>query len=109
MALAFIPTIKGKPEVNHIDRNKQNNHVSNLEWADDTMQSRNRDCVINAKHYSISFEVQRKKTNNYRVRWVENEKSRSKYFLTKELARDYAKENLDGKVLEKSNSLRRRK
>ena len=34
VAEAFIPNPHGYPEVNHIDTNKQNNHVSNLEWTD---------------------------------------------------------------------------
>ncbi|MBO4733962.1 MAG: HNH endonuclease [Clostridia bacterium] len=34
VAEAFIPNPDGLPEVNHIDTNKQNNHVSNLEWID---------------------------------------------------------------------------
>lgn len=34
VAEAFVPNPDGFHEINHIDTNKQNNHVSNLEWTD---------------------------------------------------------------------------
>jgi hypothetical protein len=32
VACTFIPNTENKPEVNHKDTNKLNNHISNLEW-----------------------------------------------------------------------------
>lgn len=40
VAKAFINTVKDKDTVNHVDGNKQNNNVSNLEWANSSEQMR---------------------------------------------------------------------
>lgn len=33
VAIAFIDNKNNYPQINHIDENKENNHVSNLEWC----------------------------------------------------------------------------
>lgn len=40
VAIAFMPNLNNLPEVNHIDADKSNNKVSNLEWCDRLYNSR---------------------------------------------------------------------
>ena len=35
VGFAFIPLIENKPQINHIDLNKRNNTIENLEWVSD--------------------------------------------------------------------------
>ena len=52
MALAFIPNVNNLPQINHIDGNKSNNVVENLEWIT------NRDNVIHAYNMGLKKTIQ---------------------------------------------------
>lgn len=49
VANAFLPNQDNKPQVNHIDANKENNSVSNLEWCDNQYNCEH----ALAKHYKL--------------------------------------------------------
>lgn len=58
VAKAFIPNPMDKPCVNHIDGNKLNNKVTNLEWctvAENNAHARKTGLHIQAKGYTIKY------------------------------------------------------
>ena len=99
VALSFLDPVDGKPEVDHIDRNKSNNHISNLRWADDYDQSRNRDFAL--KTQGIIFDSR----SNRRKPWSVTHKNITKCFETKDEAQEYRKallaNGLDPSLIEK--------
>ena len=62
MMEAFVPNPLGKKHVNHIDGNKQNNSLNNLEWA--TPQENSQHAVINGLTEK-AFEATRKAVQQY--------------------------------------------
>lgn len=62
VALAFIPNPKAYPQVNHIDGNKLNNVVTNLEWVtqEQNMQHSTKALKKNSglNHYACKFSEQ---------------------------------------------------
>lgn len=49
VACAFLPNPEDKPCVNHLDGNKENNHVSNLEWSSYSDNERHSHRVLGKK------------------------------------------------------------
>lgn len=85
VALQFLEPIDNKPEIDHIDRNKLNNNVENLRWADDYEQSQNKGNFKNNKlnEKYICFE-QDKHSTRYRLQITRyRKKILSKSFNTK--------------------------
>ena len=65
VALAFINNPNEYPEIDHIDRNKQNNYVDNLKWCNRSMNMLNVSTRIDNK---LKEKYIRKTRNRYEVR-----------------------------------------
>lgn len=65
VALTFIPSIEGKPFVNHKDGDKTNNFIENLEWCN---------CYENIHHAMEVLHCDFNKTKKKKVRCLENNK-----------------------------------
>ena len=89
----FIPNPENKPEVDHIDRNRQNNNLSNLRWTTCSENRQNTGVQCNNK-LDIKNICYHKSSNTYVFEKIINGIRHYKSFKTKEEAVAYKDEYL---------------
>lgn len=70
VGLHYIPNPNNHPQVDHIDRNTQNNNVNNLRWVNLKTQNENRDYTNIGKHLISNKEdkyIYRRKGRNNKL------------------------------------------
>lgn len=75
VAIHFIPNCQNKFEVNHIDGNKKNNNVENLEWVSksENMKHAVNTGLLHIKHYvAIPKEIEQFDLNNQFIKCWES-------------------------------------
>lgn len=75
LAIAYIPNPDGKPHINHIDSDRSNNELSNLEWVtpkENTTHARDNDRFpeVKPKSYKIG-DYDKSLLTNKQIRFVE--------------------------------------
>lgn len=89
IAIHFIDNPYNHPCVDHIDRNRQNNQISNLRWVDYKTNNSNR---IQKGYIGINKRIHKDKVYEYiKTTYYLNQKRKNKNFKTKEEAEEFLK------------------
>lgn len=82
VAIAFVSNPNNYKYVDHIDRNKQNNHYSNLRWATSQHNNRNRSKCRNIKRVCTSkYKGVRRRGMRWQARIMVNKDTRKEISL----------------------------
>lgn len=72
VAKAFVPPVSGADDVNHIDGNALNNHVSNLEWCTNQENAVHSVAILNRRKWPKALtdeQVREVRRRLERTRW----------------------------------------
>jgi hypothetical protein len=89
IALQWLPNPDNLPEVDHIDRNRQNNHIDNLRWVDRQTNRRNQERYDENQKPEV-IEQKKQDLTEYKRIWAEKNrrakgcKLKSEMTLTKD-------------------------
>jgi hypothetical protein len=71
LGIQYIPNPNNYPEIDHIDRDRTNNSIVNLRWADKTLQNNNK--ISNVKLKTEEQQVKRiEDLREYKRKWAED-------------------------------------